>query len=304
MKTRVIGFLGVIGLLIGLAAGLGPAQQSKADATDKDALAKAAEAFVEAFHKGDAKAVAAFWTVDGDYTDQSGKHLKGREAIEKAFAVMFTENKDAKLRIDSEALEMVSPDVAVEDGVSAVFPADGGPPSRARYTIVHVKKDGKWSLSNVRESAYVPPSNAKHLEGLGWLTGEWAGEIDKGHFARLSFAWTESDNFIVSHFAATFKDEILGGGTSWIGWDPAAKCVRSWSFENNGSFGEGAWTSEGEGHAWTIKMTSTLPDGKKATVTNIISRIDADTISLASKTRTVDGKEMPDLKEVKLKRQK
>jgi uncharacterized protein (TIGR02246 family) len=302
MKTRVLSCCGFSALIIGLAAGLGPAQQSSDEAKDKAALAKTAEAYIEAFHKGDAKAIAAFWTSDGDYTDQAGKHLKGLAQIEKAFAATFAENKGAKLRIESEAMELVSPDVAVEDGISEVLPADGGPPSRARYTIVHVKKDGKWFLSNVREAIYTPPTNAEHLKDLGWLLGEWAGEMDKGHVARMSFALSESENFIVSHFATTFQDSILGGGTVWIGWDPTAHRVRSWSFENSGSFGEGAWTLDGK--SWTIKTNAILPDGKKATVTNIVTRIDADTISLASKGRAVDGKEQPDLKEVRLKRQK
>ena len=302
MKGRALVYLALIALFICLAANLVPAQQPKGDAKDKEVIARKAEAYMDYFREGNAKLVAALWTADGDYTDPAGKHLKGRAAIEKAFAVMFAENKGANLRIESETLEMVSPDVAVEDGITEVFPADGGPPSRARYTIVHVKKDGNWYLSNVRESAYTPPTNAEHFKDLDWLMGEWAGEVDKGHVARISFAPTESENFIVSHFTTTFKDITLGGGTSWIGWDAAAKRVRSWSFETNGGFGEGAWTHDGK--SWTIKMTSTLPDGKKATVANIITQIDADTISLASKGRTVDGKELPDLKEVRMKRQK
>ena len=46
---------------------------------EEAAIQKNAEAFVEAFHKGDAKGVAAFWATDGDYIDQTGRHLKGRE---------------------------------------------------------------------------------------------------------------------------------------------------------------------------------------------------------------------------------
>jgi len=36
-------------------------------------ITKTAEAFVEAFHKGDAKAVAAFWTPDGDFVDENSR---------------------------------------------------------------------------------------------------------------------------------------------------------------------------------------------------------------------------------------
>jgi len=45
---------------------------------DKTAILKRADAFVGAFHKGDAKAVAAFWTKDRDYTNVTGKRLSGR----------------------------------------------------------------------------------------------------------------------------------------------------------------------------------------------------------------------------------
>ena len=56
---------------------------SRVSAADPDpeqiaAINKTAEAFVEAFHKGDAKALAAFWTPDGDYVDENGRVLKGR----------------------------------------------------------------------------------------------------------------------------------------------------------------------------------------------------------------------------------
>ena len=48
-------------------------------------ITKTAEAFVDAFHKGDAKAVAAFWTPDGDFINENSRVLKGRQAIEDSF---------------------------------------------------------------------------------------------------------------------------------------------------------------------------------------------------------------------------
>src|SRR5262249_41376772 len=152
-------------------------------------IAKNAEAFVEAFHKGDAKALAAFFTTDADHTDQTGGTRKGREAIQKAFTSLFAEHKGLKLFIESDSLRFVTPDVAVEDGTTAVIPADGGPPTRARYTLVHVKKDGQWLVSSMRSNPYTPPSNAEHLGGLGWLIGDWSGETGTGEGERLSFAW-------------------------------------------------------------------------------------------------------------------
>jgi uncharacterized protein (TIGR02246 family) len=269
---------------------------------DKDAIAKRAEAFVEAFHAGDAKAVAAFWAADGDYTDLSGRKLAGREAIEKSFTEFFAENRGAKLRIESDSLRFVTPDVAIEDGVSSVLPADGAPPSRAKYTVVHVKKEGQWLLGSVRESAYTPPGNYEHLRGLEGLIGSWAGEADSGQTARVSFAWTENQNFITSTFETSFKNVAVGGGTQWIGWDPATKSVRSWSFQTNGGFGEGAWSREGK--TWTLKISAILPDGKKASATEAVTLIDADTVSFRATNRVHDGKPLPDIKEMTLKRVK
>jgi uncharacterized protein (TIGR02246 family) len=302
MKTRFWWPMVLVASLFSSTLQSGRAHAQKDDPGDKDAIAKRAEQFVEAFHKGDAKAVAAFWAADGDYTDLSGRNLAGRDAIEKSFEEFFTENKGAKLRIDSDSLRFVTPDVAIEDGVSSVIPADGAPPSRAKYTVVHVKKEGQWLLGSVRESAYTPPGNYEHLRGLEGLIGSWAGDAESGQTARVSFAWTENQNFITSTFETNFKNIAVSAGTQWIGWDPTAKAVRSWSFQTNGGFGDGAWSREGK--TWTIKTTAVLPDGKKASATEVVSPIDADTVSFRATNRVLDGKPLPDIKEITLKRVK
>jgi uncharacterized protein (TIGR02246 family) len=302
MRTRVLGFLALPALVFAVAALPGLAKQTKGDPKEMDAIAKKAEAFIEAFHKGDAKAVAAFWTVDGDYTDQTGKHLKGRAAIEKVFTDFFAENKGLKLRINSDSLRFVTPDVAIEDGSTEVAGPDGGPPSRARYTIVHVKKDGEWRLSSVRDSVFVPPTNYEHLRSMEWLIGDWADEVEGAEVGRMSFAWSENQGFIVNTYAATAKNLILNSGTQYIGWDPSAKRYRSWTFDSMGGFGEGSWTKDG--NKFVIKSNAVLQDGRKMAATNVVTRMDADTISWQGKDRTLDGKPMPDMKEVKMKRVK
>src|SRR5436190_12531336 len=50
------------------------------------ALQQSVKAFREVFNRGDAKAVAALWTEDGNYIDESGKRFEGRDAIEKEYA--------------------------------------------------------------------------------------------------------------------------------------------------------------------------------------------------------------------------
>jgi uncharacterized protein (TIGR02246 family) len=302
MRTRRLLFLLLLALMAGAAAGPGVGQQPTGDASDKEAIAQSAEAFIEAFNKGDAKALAAFWTPDGDYTNQSGRHLKGRGTLEKAFQSFFEEKKGLTLRIESDSLRFVTPEVAIEDGTSFVLNSDGAPPSRARYTVVHVKKDGKWFLSSVRDAPFVPPSNHEHLRGLEWAIGAWSGEDEKGEAKHLSLSWTHNQNFLVGTFAATAKGVSVGEATHWIAWDPQAKRIRSWIFDASGGFGEGAWTREGD--HWVIKTKSVHQDGKNATATYHIRRVDAGTLLLQGTDRTVDGKAIPDTKEFKLKRVK
>jgi uncharacterized protein (TIGR02246 family) len=302
MRAQLLRVLAVAGVLLGATAWSAWGQDGKVPPQDDAALMKNANDFVDAFHKGDAKALAALWTPDGDYVDLRGKHLKGRAAIEKAFQEFFDEHKGMKLRIDITALRAVAPDVAVEDGTTAVIPPDGGPPMKARYTVVHVKTGGKWMVSSVRDAAYAAPGNHEHLRPLEWLIGEWAEDNNKGETVRAVFNWVDGQNFIASEFTTTFKHFAIGGGEQRIGWDPAAKQIRSWTFESSGGFGEGLWARDG--NKWTVKATATLPDGKKMMATNIITQLDADTMSWQSRDRTMDGKSMPDVKEIKLKRVK
>lgn len=299
MRTRFVCALTALALLLAVAAPAGRAQPPKSS-PDEDAIVKNAEAFHKAFEAGDAKAVANFWTADGDYVDLKGKHLKGRAAIEKAFAEFFAENKGLKLRINITSLRVLTPDLAVEDGTTEVIPPDGGPPSRARYTIVHVKKDGQWLLCSVRDAPYTPPSNYDNLKGLEWAVGSWSGEGDKGDAEHLTLSWTENQNFLTASFSASVKGVSVGSATHWIGLDPEAKRIRSWIFDAAGGFGEGSWTKDGD--RWVIKTSSVRQDGKKATATIVLGRGDANTLTLQAKDRTVGGEAIPDTKEFKLKR--
>lgn len=307
MSTWLCRFLAVAGIFGSLVVSPGATQEPGKSNPEEEALLKRAQAFTEAFGKGDAAAVAGFWTPDGDYTDLFGKQHKGREAIQKSFAEFFAVNKGLTLRIEIDSVKFVSPEVAIEDGVSSVIPPDGGPPSRSRATVVHVKKDGQWYFSSVRDSIYHPPSNVEHLAGLEWMIGDWIDEMPdkeaKGPVAHASFSWGANQNFLVSSFATTFENLSVAGGTQFIGWDPEAKSIRSWTFENNGGFGTSTWTKEGD-NKWIINTKATMRDGKKVVATNIVTRVDADTISWESKERSVDGNTHPDLPAVRMKRRK
>jgi uncharacterized protein (TIGR02246 family) len=302
MRTPLSWLMALAAMTLGLAAPPALPAQPQGNPQDVAAIQKNAEAFIAAFDKGDAAALAAFWTPDGDFTDQTGRTVKGRDALQKAFQQAFAEGRGTKLRINSASLRFVTPDVAIEDGTSEVIPPDGGPPSASRYTIVHVKQNGAWRLASVRNAPATPSGTYEHLRELEPLIGDWAEASGKGDGEKLSLAWNEGQSFVVGTFTKTFRDVPVANAKQMIGWDPAAKRLRSWLFDASGAFAEGTWTPDG--NKWVIKLNTTFPDGKKGSSTFVLSRVDADTLTLQGKDRTVDGNAIPDSQVVTLKRTK
>lgn len=276
--------------------------QPNAKADPAPGKGQRAKEFVAAFEAGDAKALAGFWTPDGDYTDQSGRQFKGRAAIQKMYEKAFAGRKGMKLAVTVTSVRTVGADVVLEEGLTEVTPAAGGPPTVAQFSAVLVKKDGVWYFETVRETVAVPPSHAEHFDDLEWLLGDWAGEAQKGESATASYDWAENQNFIVCEFATTLNGEPVVGGTQWIGWDAIDKRVRSWSFYSGGGFGEGAWAKDGG--KWTIKTTARTADGKTVSVTNVLTQVDDDNLVWQATQLTVDGKPQPDGPAVKMKRVK
>jgi uncharacterized protein (TIGR02246 family) len=306
MKTRprlvlALGLAAVlaVGGLVAIGRPSADAQERKFEEKEQPAKGRR-EAFIGAFNKGNAKAVAAFWTPDAMYVDQVGREHKGRAAIEQLYTKVFAARKGAKLAIHVTSAKQLSPDVTLEEGFTEVAAAEGGPPTVARFTAVLVRQDGEWYLQRVQDAVAHPPSHAEHLEGLEWLIGEWAGEAGKGESAMATYDWAEHQNFIVSSFVTTLNGVPIVGGTQWIGWDAAEKQVRSWSFYSHGGFGEAIWT--GESGKWAIKTTARMADGKKVTATNMLTRTDDDHLTWQMTGLTVDGKSLPDPQLVKMKR--
>jgi uncharacterized protein (TIGR02246 family) len=293
----------VVRLLTALIAALRGAQTLRAaDAEDprRKEITQTADAFIAAFHKGDAAALASFWTPDGDYIDISGRVLQGRAAIEKDFAEQFGMVKGLTLRIEVNAIRFPTPDTAVEDGVTSVISPDNVLPTRTRYTNFFVKSGGKWLLSSVRESPYSPPGHYEQLRPLEWMIGEWQEETTEGIVSRVVFEWSPDENYIIATRAVEADGALLVNGSQRIGWDPVAKVLRTWTFEADGSFSEGAW-EQADNH-WINKVNTVLRSGSMMTASHIVTRVDPNTITVQSKNQQVDGNPLPDTIPITMKR--
>lgn len=305
MNERMhIGRLRLIFLMAGAVALLAPAARcGDAPSADRAVIAKKGAAFVEAFQKGDAEAVAAFWAPDGDYVHLSGRTITGRKAIAKEFADLFAESKGLTVRVELSSIRFPTPDTAIEDGVTTVSGPEGGIPSRARYTNFLVKRDGEWLIESVREAPYEPPSHYEHLRPLEWTIGEWVQDTKEPHVARVMFEWTPDQNFILVTRAVGIKEALLDNGTQRVGWDPAGKMIRSWTFEADGGFAHASWKQEGD-KKWVVTTSSVLRSGSLMTSTTVVTRVNNDTVTWQAKDQVLDGKPLPDTAVVTMKRVK
>lgn len=247
------------------------------------------EGFVRDYNKGDSKAVAALFTDDAEVVDIDGAHYQGRDVIEQGFAETFTASKGAKIALEIFSIRSLSPDVAQEQGRSVVTPSEGAPSSRL-YTVLYVKRDGRWLVSSVRDDddPTVPPH--ERLKELEWMTGDWVDEGDDS-LVRLNCRWSDDGNYLFRTFSVQRGGKPVLNVTQRIGWDPLARQVRSWEFDSDGGFGEGRWSRDGA--RWVVKHTAVRPEGKTASATNIMTRERSDLIRWSSTDRSIGDESIP-----------
>ena len=275
------------------------AEKRAESSSDENAIRAAVESYVAAYNRGEAKAVASLWSESGDWVGPSGQRFQGRPAIEKEMESFFAENKGTKIEVIDPSVRFVSSDVAMEEGtVRTTSPAE--PPSNSTYLAILVKKDGQWKLDSVRETD-IPdmPAASPELQDLAWLVGEWRDQSPDADVA-AKVTWTKNKTFLSYAFktSAPGMDDLEG--TQVIGWDPAAGTIRSWMFDSDGGFGEGIWTKKDD--SWIVKFSQVLPDGRKASATNIYTLVDANTFTWKSIGRKVGEEFLPNVEEVKLVR--
>jgi uncharacterized protein (TIGR02246 family) len=270
-------------------------------ASDEAAIRKSVESYVAAFNKGDAKTLAAMWSPEAVYTNPlSGEQVVGRAEIEKQFASIFADAKGTKLESKTETIKFISPNVAVEQGTAKVIRPDQEP-ENSEYTAVYVKRDGQWLLDRVtEEDVPVVKSNYDKLKDLEWMIGTWVDQ-DEQNRIETTCQWTKNRNFITRSFTMSIRDRIEMAGMQIVGWDPAAKQIRSWVFDSDGGFSEGIWKKKDK--RWYIQSTGTLQDGRKSSSVNIITCVDDNSFTWQSVNREAGGELLPNVAEVVVVRQ-
>jgi uncharacterized protein (TIGR02246 family) len=268
---------------------------------DESAIRAQVVSYVNAYNRGDAKAVAAHWSDSGQWQSPAGDLVEGRPAIEKQMQALFAAKSGAKIEVVDPKIRFVTSDVAIEEGTAHVL-ASGEPPSTSTYLAVHVKKNGKWLLDSVHETEVPAPSASaayEQLTDLEWMVGNWVDEGSEGS-AQTTCRWSKNKSFLLR----TFKVATPGGdfeGTQVVGWDPVARSIRSWVFDSEGGFSQGAWVRRGD--SWVVKSQGYLADGRQASSINTFTYVDENSFAWKALGREVEGESLPDIAEIKVIRQ-
>jgi uncharacterized protein (TIGR02246 family) len=267
---------------------------SRAD--DEAAIRKATADFIKAVEAGDAKSVAEFWTKDGEYISDDGTTIRGRFAIETAYAKAFAKKKNAKVEISAESIRFPSKDTAVEEGTAKSYKGDSEQATTSRYSVLHVREDGRWLMALLREWA----DEGVSLRDLEWLIGTWEAKTD-GADVRTTYKWDAKKNSIHCQITIKGADRNVSA-TQIILKDPRTGQFRSWLFDDDGGFGDGEWTRDGK--RWVIEASGVQADGGELTARNILTPVDKDTFVWQSTERTLDDEELPNIPPVKVTRVK
>jgi len=268
---------------------------------DKQAIEKLSKDFAQAYEKRDAAAVAANYTLEGEYIRNDGEPIRGRAEIEKGYAEFFKTLKGKpKLEIQLDGLRFTSADSAVVEVTLRLKNEEGELIATSWRNSLLVREGGQWKVAIVQEWDRDDALDVS-LNELEWLIGTWQAS-NKDREVTTAYEWDENKAFIRGKFTVKEAGKVVESGTQMIGKDNAAGAIHSWVFSSDGSFGDGLWTREGK--KWTVDVSGTTPGGSELTATAIYIRIDANTYTWQSVDQAVDGDPIPDTQPIKVTKQK
>ena len=259
---------------------------------DEEQIRKAVVAFVELYNAHKAGEVAALFTADARMVYADGTEVNGREGIRQSFEEAFQSNPKIVVSVVVDSIRFLTPEVAVEEGATMLFPDGEMLTSRDRYTVLHLKRDGKWQMQSVRVVEEESLSAYGELQPLEWLIGDWVDE-GREELVEAKFRWDENKSFLLEEFQVVRDGDVILKGSQRIGWDPQAKQVRSWIFDSAGGFGDVTWTPAGDD--WICKAKGVRPDGLSASATRRLTRAGKDRVLWTSTDRILGDAALPGL---------
>ena len=275
------------------------AEETRVPMTVNEAeIRECAKIFATEFNSADAKAIAAQWTEDGEYTNEAGISFNGRDAIEQEYANFFKQYPGVKIKIDIEEIKMLSDNSAIEEGTATLGEFA---PVECRYVLIHVKKDGKWLIASARDLRVEAKSNFARFSELEKLIGTWSHETSLGKI-ETTYRWIANKKFIERDFSVSIDGKITMSGTQIIGWEPSSEQITSWLFDSTGGNGIAIWSPTEKG--WMIQSSGVTSNGTATAATNFWNFSDDDTLVWKSTNRIMGNESLAETAELTLKRSK
>ncbi len=296
------------------------AQQADSEQVDDSNVQRRAEiadaisSYVEAFDARDVDALLSHWSPEGSYFNRTtDERFEGHDALREQFELTAQESPNLSLKLFTESIEFVSPNVAVERGTAIVSEnlpqqvnsaenttstdSEAGTEStqigESNYSVVFVRHGDKWLIDRVvEEEIQLKTTHYDELQVLEWLIGDWVDEGD-GYRVEVSTDWTENSNYIARKYKVFDGEQITSSGLQLIGWDARQKIIRSWLFDSDGGFVLGTWENEDE--QWTVNAVATLSDGSAGSYTSVFTPREDGVYEWMKVNRVRDGQLLPNL---------
>ncbi|HJQ22896.1 MAG TPA: SgcJ/EcaC family oxidoreductase [Blastocatellia bacterium] len=145
MAKRIIAAMAALIILCGLATAQTAAQHAK----DETAIRAIITGLADAWTRGDSRAWGEAFIPDADFTVWNGLYVKGREAITRGHAQIFsTIYKDTKQRLSVRSIRFLGDDVAVVHVEGSVVKKSEAFPATPQVVPLFVmkKEQGRWLI--------------------------------------------------------------------------------------------------------------------------------------------------------------
>lgn len=275
------------------------AQPAKpAPSPEEKAIIDGVNAFSTLYSSAKADALAELFVDDASIIDPDGNETRGKAAVAEMYGAAFQENPGLKVHSRVDEVRFLTSDVARVHGESQLSSATGDASEFTRFNVLLVRKEGKWKIAEIRESAAAPADITPYerLQELEWMVGDWVDESDNSR-VQSSVRWADNQSYLVRTYKIEMQGEKGASGTMFIGWDPQSGQIKSWIFDSNGGHGEGLWTRTGE-KEWVVKAQGVMRDGRPTSATQIHNIINKDSVKTSSIDRIIGGQVAPDIVDV------
>lgn len=258
---------------------------------DEASVRDAISDYVTAFNAEDLAAIESMWADDAVYVDHAlGERTEGRSAILSDIEAVFAGPDQLKLSGTVESVRLVLENVANVAGTVSLANNDGDMTTTS-FSALLVMKDNAWQIHSMEEFAIQPPASAADaLAELDWLIGSWVDATGQSP-VRANVRASIGGAFLVRTFQTEEADGTEMRSTQVIGYDPRSMQIRSWTFNADGSFGDGIWTRAG--NDWLVKSTQTLADGSAASGTYVMKPQNEEAFTVQLIGSEIEGEPQP-----------